>query len=146
MKTKKKLILTLLLSIFIITQSTSVPVEIDNFNVFSKIALKRLIYILEIQHPDIVFIQAQIESANFTSNIFRENNNLFGMKMAEKRKTMAVGINRGHAKYSSWQNSVLDYKLMQKKYAHNKTRDQYFVYLKKYAEDPNYVNKIKKRL
>lgn len=141
----KKLFLTILL-LTTINRPIPTKVKIDQFNVFCEISLKRLIYILKIQHPDIVFIQAQIESAHFKSNIFKENNNLFGMKMAERRKTVAIGVNRGHAKYSSWQASVLDYKLMQKRYAHNKSRNQYFVYLKHYAEDDNYVNKIKKRL
>lgn len=142
----KKLFLTIILLTTIIDKSQTTELKIDDFNVFSKANLKRLIYILKIQHPDIVFIQAQIESANFKSKIFKENNNLFGMKMPERRKTVAIGINRGHAKYSSWQASVIDYKLMQKRYAHNKSRNQYFVYLRKYAQDPNYVNKIKRRL
>lgn len=141
----KKLFLTILL-LTTINQPIPTEVKIDQFNLFSEFTLRRFIYILKIQHPDIVFIQAQIESAHFKSNIFRENNNLFGMKMAKKRKTVAIGVNRGHAKYSSWQASVLDYKLMQKRYAHNKSRNQYFVYLKHYAEDANYINKIKRRL
>jgi len=130
----------------IVNQPIPTKVKIDQFKLFSEFTLRRLIYILEIQHPQIVFIQAEIESGHFSSPIFRENNNLFGMKMAERRKTVAIGVNRGHAKYSSWQASVLDYKLMQKRYAHNKSRNQYFVYLKHYAEDANYVNKIKRRL
>lgn len=142
----KKLFLTIILLTTIIDKSQTTELKIDDFNVFSKANLKRLIYVLKIQHPDIVFIQAQIESANFKSKIFKENNNLFGMKMPKRRKTVATGINRGHAKYSSWQASVIDYKLMQKRYAHNKSRNQYFVYLRKYAQDPNYVNKIKRRL
>lgn len=142
----KKLFLTILLLTTIVNQPIPPKVKIDQFKLFSEFTLRRLIYILEIQHPQIVFIQAEIESGHFSSPIFRENNNLFGMKMAEKRKTVAIGVNRGHAKYSSWQASVLDYKLMQKRYAHNKSRNQYFVYLKHYAEDANYVNKIKRRL
>ena len=132
----KKLFLTIILLTTIIDKSQTTELKIDDFNVISKANLKRLIYVLKIQH----------ESANFKSKIFKENNNLFGMKMPKRRKTMAIGINRGHAKYSSWQASVIDYKLMQKRYAHNKSRNQYFVYLRKYAQDPNYVNKIKRRL
>lgn len=142
----KKLILTLLLSIIIIRQPTSIPIEIDQFKTFSEFTLRRFIYILEIEHPQIVFIQAQIESGHFSSPIFKENNNLFGMKRAEKRASVSIGTNRGHAKYSSWQYSVIDYKLMQMRYAPNKTRKQYFTYLRRYAQDPEYVNKIKSRL
>lgn len=142
----KKLILTILLSFIIIRQPTIPDKYIDQFNVFSEISLKRLIYILQIDHPEIVFIQAQIESGHFSSRIFKEGNNLFGMKLPERRPTVAIGKHRGHAMYKSWQASVVDYKIMQDRYAKHKTRQQYLVYLKKYAEDPAYVNKIKKRL
>ena len=142
----KKLLLTILLLTIVVKTPAPNRLKIDQFNVFSEFTLKRLIYILKIEHPDIVFIQAQIESAHFKSNIFRENHNLFGMKVAERRKTVAIGKNRGHAQYASWQSSVVDYKLMQKRYAHNKSRKQYFVYLKHYAADPRYVLKIKERL
>lgn len=142
----KKLLLTILLLTIVVSTPTPTLPKINQFNVFSEFTLKRLIYILKIEHPDIVFIQAQIESAHFKSNIFRENHNLFGMKVAERRKSVAIGENRGHAQYASWQQSVVDYKLMQKRYAHNKSRKQYFVYLKHYAADPRYVLKIKERL
>lgn len=142
----KKLILTILLSVGMIRQPTISDVYIDNFNTFSEFTLKRLIYLLQIDHPEIVFIQAQIESGHFNSKIFKEGNNLFGMKLPERRPTVAIGKHRGHAKYNSWQASVIDYKIMQDKYAKNKTRDEYLKYLRRYAEDPNYVRKIKNRL
>jgi flagellum-specific peptidoglycan hydrolase FlgJ len=66
-----------------------------------------------IKYPDIVMAQAKIESGHFSSPIFKENNNLFGMKLPESRKTTAIGKNRGHAKYNTWQDSVKDYKLWQ---------------------------------
>lgn len=141
----KKLALTLFLALFIIKPEIHSP-NIDQFKLFSEFTLRRMIYILQIEHPQIVFIQAQIESAHFKSNIFRENNNLFGMKVAEKRASVSIGKNRGHAVYSSWQYSVIDYKLMQQRYAPNKTRKEYFVYLERYAEDPNYIKTIKQRL
>ena len=66
-----------------------------------------------IKYPDIVMAQAKIESGHFTSAIFKENNNLFGMKLPAQRKTTAIGKNRGHAKYETWQDSVKDYKIWQ---------------------------------
>ena len=44
-------------------------------------------YILElnIQHPEVVLRQARIESGNFKSRVFLENNNMFGMKIPYKR-------------------------------------------------------------
>ena len=136
----------MLLSIIVIGQPMKERISIDQFKVFSEMSFKRLLYILEIEHPEIVFIQAQIESGNFTSPIFKEGNNLFGMKVAERRNTSAIGKIRGHAAYLIWEDSVLDYKLMQEKYAKGKSRKEYLKYLEKYAEDPNYITKIKKRL
>lgn len=56
-----------------------------------------------------IFAQAAHETGNFTSDIFKENNNLFGMKMPRVRKTTAIGENRGHAVYKSVEDSVKDY-------------------------------------
>lgn len=142
----KKVLLTMLLSIIVIGQPMKERISIDQFKVFSEMSFKRLLYIMEIEHPEIVFIQAQIESGNFTSPIFKEGNNLFGMKVAEKRNTSAIGKIRGHAAYLIWEDSVLDYKLMQERYAKGKSRKEYLKYLENYAEDPNYITKIKKRL
>lgn len=77
-----------------------------------------LSYILDlrIENAYLVYAQAQLESGHFTSDIFMENNNLFGMKVAERRPTTAIGVNRGHAVYKSWRESVLDYALMQAAY------------------------------
>lgn len=135
-----------MLSIVAIEQLNTTAIYIDKFNVFSETNLKRLLFILEIEHPEIVFIQAKIESGNFKSNIFREGNNLFGMKVAERRITTAIGKLRGHAAYLSWKDSVLDYKFMQDKYAKGKSRKEYLAFLRNYAEDPNYITKIKRNL
>jgi len=45
----------------------------------------------------LITAQAGFETGNFTSVIFKENNNLFGMKLPKVRKTTAIGENRGHA-------------------------------------------------
>jgi hypothetical protein len=66
-----------------------------------------------IEHPDIAIAQAMIESAHFKSNIFLQNNNPFGMKFPEQRKTLAVKKNLGHAFYNHWIDAVKDYKLWQ---------------------------------
>ena len=84
----------------------------------SQLSDEILAYILDlrIENSYIVYAQAQLESAHFTSDIFMENNNLFGMKVAERRPTTAIGVNRGHAVYKSWRESVIDYALMQAAY------------------------------
>jgi len=111
---------------------------------FSVDSLKAFITALNIKHPDIVFAQAVHETGHFTSNIFNENNNLFGMKMAYQRPKTAIGIKNGHAEYSNWKESVIDYALWQNKYANFLDKDDYLNYLSKnYAEDKKYVQKLK---
>lgn len=96
--------------------------------------------------PDIAFAQAVLESAHFKSSLFIRANNLFGMQLPTRRPTTAIGSTNGYSKYSTWNNSVLDYKLWQDflfKRKGEMTRKEYLSYIKKwYATDPNYVNKI----
>jgi flagellum-specific peptidoglycan hydrolase FlgJ len=143
----KKLILLVLLLLVVTGELKNGVVKINpQYYLFSKENMIKLIIDLNIAHPDIVIAQAIIESGNFKSNIFKENNNLFGMKMPAYRKTTAIGINRGHAVYSSWRESVIDYALWQGKRARYSTKNQYLRRLKSYAADPNYITKIKKRI
>lgn len=80
---------------------------------FSEAALISFMKKLKIKYPETVLAQAKLETGNFTSAIFKENHNLFGMKVAETRPTSAIGINRGHAQYKDWKDSVIDYALLQ---------------------------------
>lgn len=102
------------------------------------------IYQLNIAHPEIVLIQARIESGNFTSNLFLEYNNMFGMKMPYRRPTMAIGkTNSGFAIYGSWKDSVIDYALYQAYSAKNLSEEAYIDHLNEhYAEDSLYNSKI----
>jgi len=61
-----------------------------------------------------VFAQAAFETGNFTSDIFKENNNLFGMKLPRVRQTLATGENRGHATFKSIADSIEDFALFHK--------------------------------
>lgn len=98
---------------------------------------------LNVQYTDIVLAQAQLETNMFTSRIFQENNNLFGMKVARVRPTTNQGEQYNHAYYSHWRESVLDYAMYQAKYLSGLSRQEYLQYLGKYyAEDSNYVRKI----
>jgi hypothetical protein len=63
--------------------------------------------------------QAAHETGNFSSKIFKENNNLFGMKLAKKRRTLAIGEQYGHAKFKSIEDSVKDYKIYHKELGYN---------------------------
>ena len=55
---------------------------------FSEDELVELLNNCNIKYPYIVLAQAKLESSNFTSKIFRQNSNLFGMRKARQR--MAV--------------------------------------------------------
>jgi hypothetical protein len=118
---------------------------ISHENHFSEELLKDYIEELNIAFPEIVFAQAKLESNNFKSRIFKENNNLFGMKKAVVRSTTASGEQYNHALYASWKESVLDYALWSCRYLSNiKTKEQYLSYLgNNYAEDSMYVKKLK---
>lgn len=115
---------------------------------FSPAKLKSYLLELNIKFPHIVYAQARLESGNFKSEVFKTNNNLFGLKEARKRPTTAKGTEFNHAFYESWQESVVDYAFYSATYLNEiKSEGQYFEYLgKNYAEDPNYVNKLKQMI
>lgn len=111
---------------------------------FSSKALYTFLQDINIKFPDIVFAQSILETGAYNSEVFRVNNNLFGMKEAQRRPTMSKGTELNHARYDNWKESVIDYALYQARYLSDiKTREQYFEYLgKNYAEDPKYILKI----
>ena len=97
----------------------------------------------DIQHPDIVLAQCILES-NVHSKDVITNNNLFGMKSAWIRTTVALNPKKyEYAKYSSIDSCILDYKLWQLQYANNLSRQQYLLKLQQiYASDSNYTKKL----
>lgn len=132
-------------SIEYITEETRMLI-INEENKFSEERLKQFILELNIRFPHIVLAQAKLESGYFKSKMFRTNNNFFGMKVARKRPTTNKGEQYGHAYFDSWKDCVVDYAFYQAAYLHDiRTEAQYFAYLgANYAEDPNYVAKLKK--
>jgi len=56
----------------------------------------------------IITAQAMHETGVFTSPVFMENNNAFGMRQPEKRPTVSIGENRGYAVYESVEDSIRD--------------------------------------
>lgn len=120
--------------------------EADKENEFSPEKLKAYILELNIKYPHIVMAQSQIETGAWTSPIFKQNHNLFGMKVATKRPTTNKGEENGHAYYENWKESVVDYAFYSAQYLSDiKSEKEYLEYLaRSYAEDTNYVYKIKK--
>lgn len=103
------------------------------------------IYLLQIgmEEPDIVLKQVLYESAHLTSDIYRENHNLFGMKLAKKRVTTALGEKRGHAYYSNWKKSIEDYKIWQNLYYKSGCYYQFLIN-SGYSTNPKYINTLKR--
>ena len=120
-------------------------IVIQEYNKFSEDKLIEKLKELNVKFPYIALAQAKLETGNFTSKVFREGNNLFGMREAKQRITTAKGTENNHAYYYSWGESVLDFSFHQCRYLSGiNNEEQYFQYLaQNYAEDPNYVSILK---
>jgi len=111
---------------------------------FTEDKLVRKLKELNVKYPHIVLAQAMLESNQYSSHIFIDNNNLFGMKEARVRIHTAKGTQHKHAYYNTWQESVLDYAFWAATYGSKcKTEQQYFNLLSGYAEDGGYEAKLK---
>lgn len=90
----------------------------------------------DIQHPEIVYAQAILETGNFKSRIFKEYNNLFGLYDSRTHS---------YYKFDHWAQSVVGYKNYIQ-YRYNPSSDDYYKFLSDigYAEDPEYIHKLKK--
>ena len=82
---------------------------------------------------NIAYAQCKIESSNFTSCIYKENKNLFGIRTSTSK--LVQGKNRGHCTYNSYKDCILDYIRIQNKYLKNIDG--------KYAESPEYIKSLK---
>jgi uncharacterized FlgJ-related protein len=141
----KKILLSIVFLLLTLTSSKNVKSQITDED--PKITYQRL-YEQIVKHgikfPDVVFAQAILETGHFTSSLFKNANNLFGMKLPYKRETLAIGKEkRGFAVFDSWTTSVNDYLLWQDYVLRNKnitTKTQYLALLDRiYAENGNYV-------
>lgn len=106
-----------------------------------------------IKFPDVVLVQMIHETNWFRSNIYKECLNPFGMKYNDRG--LAKHKCRGHAGYETIVDALLDYRIWQarclKLRPDVKTQDQYLKMLDdlplckgcRYAEDPNYVQRLK---
>lgn len=115
---------------------------------FSEERMIRLAKDIGIKYIDVMVAQSKIETAHYTSPIFKANKNLFGMKLPGIRKTTAIGEQHNHADYVTWQQSVVDYKLWQDRVISKlNTKQKYLAYLhENYAENKQYVTLIKRMI
>ena len=120
--------------------------EVIEFTPCYKDSIANFLIELKVKYPHIVLFQSIIESGNYTSKIFLENNNPFGMKLSWNRATTALGIKNGYAYYSNLRDAIIDYAFMQSSYYRSaKTEEDYYLLLQKsYAEDKEYINKVRK--
>jgi len=160
----RKMLLMVLLFLTVLTAGAPAPEKDIEASIkqwlytspLSKENLKLAIALNEIIAPEIVFCQSRLETGNFQSQLCSEHNNLFGMRLARRRPTTALGATENnYATYSSWYDSVMDMKLFQEWYekkgyrltTHDAREEMvgYFLFLKAigYAEDPGYLKKLK---
>ena len=121
-------------------------IEKGNSLEFSEANLYHLLKMCNVYYPEIIVAQYKIETGNGTSQVFKENNNLFGMKKAFSRRTCRnyTESKNGYAKYYNWQLSAIDRVLWD--FTHFKTKpakgDYYKAISNIYAEDGGYIEKL----
>ena len=99
-----------------------------------------------IEYPWVVMAQEVHETGWFTSPIYRENFNRFGMKVNSRK--YHKGEARGHAKYDNFIASILDYRdwqrmrLEQNLWVYNDSTYIEMLIKVKYAEDPHYKERV----
>ena len=89
----------------------------------------------EIDYPEIVYAQAQLESGRFTSKVYKDNNNFLGLYNSKTKS---------YYHFNHWTHCLKGYKdFVQSKWDGN---GDYYEFLLKlpYATDPNYLSKIKR--
>ncbi len=132
-----KTVIHLLLFVSILTNTSkelvikvhTKQVKIDSFteyNLYKEILKDSILY------PDIILKQAKLETGNFTSNVFKTRNNLFGFRLGN-----------GYLKFDNWKQSV-EYMAKWQKRRYNKG-ENYYSFLKRigYATDSSYCDKLK---
>jgi len=56
-----------------------------------------------------IIAQSRFESADYTSRLYKEQNNAFGMRQAYNRRTTSLGEREGYADYRNVGDSLKDY-------------------------------------
>lgn len=124
-----------IISVFNIQESRAVEPEKPRFYYKSpKEGLKEALIYYKIQHPEIVYAQAQLETGNFTSILCTKYNNIFGLYNSKKKR---------YYRFNHWVESVEAYRdKIQYRY---KPPEDYYEFLKRihYARSPKYVSKLK---
>lgn len=112
---------------------------------------------LGINHPEVVISQMYLETGRFTSKVYKENNNPFGMRHNSRGYSKKSNLN--HAYYETLSDALMDYKEWQEIWGLDKivSRDAYIERLNRlkvtssgsilrYAEDLTYTTKVRRIL
>jgi uncharacterized FlgJ-related protein len=96
------------------------------------------------EHPAIVKAIAVLESGHFTSELFRKQSNIFGMRRVVRRETTQLDTDTGYGAYKSFRSCVEDMKIYWDLYFKGLTEQEVLEKLQRvYAEAPNYAETIK---
>jgi Muramidase (flagellum-specific) len=115
-------------------QADTIAIAPQFFSLPAKEGLKEALTYYDIQHPDIVYAQAILETGHFKSQGCTRDNNLFGLYNSRARR---------YCKFNHWTESVVAYKeWIQRRY---KPPADYYAFLQRirYASDPLYIKKLK---
>ena len=118
-----------------LTEVEVVDIEPTFFTKSPKDGLREALDYYGVKHPEIVYAQAVLETSHFKSDLCNNGNNLFGLYNSRKKK---------YYTFSHWTESVEAYiDFIQYKY---KPPNDYYKFLSDigYAEDPHYINKLKR--
>jgi hypothetical protein len=122
-------------------QTEQIIIEVKEYtqkNIFKRIDE------LPFKYPDIVKAQVLLETGHLKSEVYKHNNNLFGMRLPRRRITTATGSNLNHATYNSIEDSIIDRLIYEVKYMSKLSEVEYYNFLDRlYTEGDNYSNKLK---
>lgn len=109
-------------------------IQPDFFNKLPQEGLMEALEYYEVEHPQIVYAQAVLETGHFKSKVCLKYNNLFGLYNSKEKR---------YCKFKHWTESVVAYKeWIQKKY---QPPNNYYVFLEEinYASDKEYISTLK---
>lgn len=111
-------------------------------------SMRELLISHNIRFSNVVLAQTIHETGYYTSKVFKENNNPFGMK--HNGRGYSLGTKNGHANYKSIEDAIRDYAEWQLRYCPKSisNTEEYLLWLDKwgYAEDPDYIQKLRHHL
>lgn len=114
---------------------------VNRLNLADSIAV--CIGVNKFKYPGIVYAQGVIESGGFSSQLFKLNNNIFGMRLPMYRKTYAIDQAFGFAVFKHWNESIADLRLHYARYIDDLDYSRLPSYLNNvYAHSPNYWNSL----